>query len=122
MNEMRRVLRPGGVVVGQIPNPYFPIESHSRLPLMGWLPISVQRRYWKLSPVAWEHDFYVVTMRHVTKAALEAGLVLEFRRNFNYPLSVIPEKFRPVAKLLARPMQSFPWAWQFVLERPRRPE
>ncbi|HEX5415759.1 MAG TPA: class I SAM-dependent methyltransferase, partial [Chloroflexota bacterium] len=62
--EIRRVLRPDGVVVGQIPNPYFPIESHSRLPFMGWLPIRAQRVYWKLTPVSWEHDFFVVTPKH----------------------------------------------------------
>lgn len=118
MAEMRRVLRPGGVVVGQIPNPYFPIESHSRLPFMGWLPIALQRRYWRLSPVTWEHDFYVVTMRHVAAAASASDLQLLFKRNFNYPLSVIPEKVRPAAKMLQRPMKSFPWSWQFVLKRP----
>jgi SAM-dependent methyltransferase len=30
----RRVLVMGGILVGQLPNPYFPIESHSRLPFL----------------------------------------------------------------------------------------
>ena len=30
LHEISRVLRPGGILAGQIPNPYFPIESHSR--------------------------------------------------------------------------------------------
>ena len=32
--DMYRVLAPGGILVGQLPNPYFPIESHSRLPFL----------------------------------------------------------------------------------------
>jgi SAM-dependent methyltransferase len=65
LTEIRRVLAPGGLVVGQIPNPYFPIESHSRLPFMGWLPIRAQKVYWRASPVPWPHDFFVVTMRQL---------------------------------------------------------
>jgi len=116
--EMRRVLRPGGVVVGQIPNPYFPIESHSRLPFMGWLPMRAQKAYWKLSPVSWEHDFFVVTPKHLRRDAAAGGLHLSMVRKFNYPPEVIPERVRGVYRALRRPMQRFPWAWQFVL----RPE
>lgn len=72
--EMYRVLLPGCIVVGQIPNPYFPIESHSRLPFMGWLPISLQKRYWRLAPVPWDHDFFTVTVRHVRSAAEKSRL------------------------------------------------
>jgi ubiquinone/menaquinone biosynthesis C-methylase UbiE len=73
LREIYRVLKPGGIVVGQLPNPYFPIESHSRLPLMGWLPTKWQHRYWKLAPVSWEDDFYVVTMKHLRQTAQRAG-------------------------------------------------
>jgi SAM-dependent methyltransferase len=118
LNEIFRVLRPGGVVVGQLPNPYFPIESHSRLPFMGWLPVSWQKVYWRLAPVPWEHDFYVVTMRHLRRTAEAAGFVTRYVRNFNYPPEVIPRSVRPFAVMLERPMRRFPWAWQFVLERP----
>jgi len=113
--EMRRVLRPGGVVVGQIPNPYFPIESHSRLPFMGWLPMRLQLIYWKLSPVSWEHDFFVVTPKHLRRDAAAGGLELAMVRKFNYPPEVIPKKVRWIARLLERPMRLWPWAWQFVL-------
>jgi len=118
MQEIFRVLRPGGIVVGQLPNPYFPIESHSRLPFMGWLPINVQRRYWRLAPVTWEHDFYVVTIRHLDKTARAAGFEVLQVINFNYPPEVIPARVRWAARLLERPMRKLPWAWQFVLRRP----
>jgi SAM-dependent methyltransferase len=116
--ELHRVLAPGGVVVGQLPNPYFPIESHSRLPFMGWLPVRAQKAYWRLAPVPWEHDFYVVTVKDVRRNAQAVGLEVPLVRNFNYPPEVIPESVRWMARLMARPMERFPWAWQFVLRRP----
>jgi ubiquinone/menaquinone biosynthesis C-methylase UbiE len=118
LSEIYRVLKPGGVVIGQLPNPYFPIESHSRLPFMGWLPVKVQRRYWKLAPVSWGHDFYVVTMKHLKQSAQRAGLDVVHVRNFNYPPEVIPSSVRWAARLLERPMRYVPWSWQFVLVRP----
>jgi SAM-dependent methyltransferase len=115
--DIRRVLRPGGFVVGQIPNPYFPIESHSRLPFMGWLPMRAQKVYWRLSPVPWEHDFFVVTIKELRASAAELGLRTVYVRNFNYPPEVIPRALRSTWKLLERPMRRLPWAWQFVLQR-----
>lgn len=119
LREIFRVLKPGGVVVGQLPNPYFPIESHSRLPFMGWLSPKWQRRYWKLAPVSWGHDFYSVTMKHLTQSAQAAGFDIVHVRNFSYPLEAIPHRVRWIARLLQRPMRYLPWSWQFVLTRPR---
>jgi len=117
LKEIRRVLSPSGILVGQLPNPYFPIESHSRLPFMGWLPVRAQKAYWRLSPVAWRHDFHVVTIGGLRREAEQAGLVTVLARNFNYPLEAIPHRVRPVVRLLRRPMQRVPWAWQFVFRR-----
>ena len=118
LSEIHRVLKPGGVVIGQLPNPYFPIESHSRLPFMGWLPVPWQHRYWKLAPVHWGHDFHVVTMKHLKHSAHRAGFHTVHVRNFNYPPEVIPNSVRWAARLLEWPMRYVPWSWQFVLARP----
>jgi SAM-dependent methyltransferase len=118
LREIYRVLKPGGVVIGQLPNPYFPIESHSRLPFMGWLPVKWQHRYWKLAPVSWGHNFHVVTMKHLKQSARRAGFHVVHVRNFNYPPEVIPSSVRWAARLLERPMRYMPWSWQFVLLRP----
>lgn len=116
--EMYRVLQPGGLLVGQLPNPYFPIESHSRLPFMGWLPLSLQKKYWRLSPVPWDHDFFTVTVRRVRSEADKAGFQVAEIKNFNYPPAALPKSVRPLAIILSLPMQRFPWAWQFVIRRP----
>ena len=118
--EIRRVLRPGGHVVGQIPNPYFPIESHSRLPFMGWLPLRAQKVYWRLSPVPWEHDFFVVTMKQLSASGRRARLSDDLRAsNFNYPPEVIPSGSCGAtgSGLWNDRCAAMPWAWQFVLER-----
>jgi SAM-dependent methyltransferase len=115
--EIRRVLEPNGHVIGQIPNPYFPIESHSRLPFMGWLPMRAQKVYWHLSPVPWEHDFFVVTMRQLSASAERLGYRTVHAGNFNYPPEVIPRALRRAWRVLERPMRAMPWAWQFVLQR-----
>ncbi len=111
------MLAPHGFVVGQIPNPYFPIESHSRLPFMGWLPMGAQKAYWRLSPVPWEHDFFVVTMDELRATAEQLGYRVLHAAGFNYPLEVIPGALRAAWRMIERPMRRFPWAWQFVLQR-----
>ena len=120
LDEIRRVLAPTGILVGQLPNPLFPIESHSRLPFMGWLPMPAQKAYWRLSPVPWKHDFHVVMIRDIERHAGLAGFERVLIRNFNYPLEAIPHSVRPIARLLQLPMKLVPWAWQFVFRSPAR--
>jgi SAM-dependent methyltransferase len=119
LNDIRRVLSPGGVLVGQLPNPYFPIESHSRLPFFGYVPYRLQPYYWRLSPTGWDFDtahFFSVTIKDLRKAASKAGLSMVIVRNFNYPIGAIPRAFRSMATLHAR-IGVIPWAWQFVFRK-----
>jgi len=68
--------------------------------------------------VPWEHDFFVVTMRHLRRHAAASGFRVTHSNPFNYPPEAIPRRVRPVAQMAAPLMRVYPWAWQFVLVRP----
>ena len=53
-------------------------------PVHGLLPNKWQHRYWKLAPVSWEHDFYVVTIEHLKQTAQRAGFDLVHVRNLTF--------------------------------------
>jgi SAM-dependent methyltransferase len=120
LHDIHRVLAPWGILVGQLPNPFFPIESHSRLPFMGWLPRSVQRHYWKLTPTGWDFDkahfFSDATMRNLEQTARHAGFGKILIRGFNYSTDAIPTSVRWAARIHAR-IGVLPWAWQFVFTK-----
>lgn len=117
LSEIHRVLVKGGILVGQLPNPYFPIESHSRLPFMGWLPRKLQLLYWRLTPTPWKHDFYVVTIKDLKRRSEALGFETTLIRNFNYPMEAIPHSVRWIARLLAPAMGLIPWSWQFIFTK-----
>lgn len=118
--EIHRVLVKGGILVGQLPNPYFPIEAHSRLPFMGWLPRRAQSIYLRLSPVPWKGKhpgFYVVSIKELKKRAEVLGFETVIIRNFNYPAEAIPKAVRWAAQLSRPAMHIVPWSWQFVFRK-----
>ena len=45
LNEVKRALVDDGTLVIQIPNRYFPIEQHSFLPFVGYLPSNLHRLF-----------------------------------------------------------------------------
>jgi len=101
-------------------HPYFPIESHSRLPFFGLVPRKLQPLYWKLTPTGWDFEkahFFIVTIRHVKKAAAATGLSVVLVRDFNYQAEAIPKTLRWAARIHSR-LGIMPWAWQFVFRRP----
>ena len=115
--EIHRVLVKGGILVGQLPNPYFPIEAHSRLPFMGYLPHQVQQVYWRLSPVSWKLDFYVVTIKDLKRRAWALNFETVVIRRFNYPVEALPGPTQGIARALAPLIQMIPWSWQFVFRK-----
>jgi hypothetical protein len=104
-------------MVGQLPNPHFPIESHSKLPFMGWLPPRAQNWYWRLSPSRRGSGFYSVTVGDLKRRANGAGFDVMLIRKFNYPVEAAPQAVRWLVRLMNKPMAVVPWSWQFVLRR-----
>jgi SAM-dependent methyltransferase len=121
LRDIFRVLKPNGVLVGQLPNPHFPIESHSRLPFFGYVPYRLQPLYWKLTPTGWDFHaahFFTVTIDDLRKIAEQSGFRTVLIRNFNYPVEAVPNSVRWAARLHAR-LGILPWAWQFVFVKAR---
>jgi SAM-dependent methyltransferase len=98
MKEIFRVLKPDGVLVGQIPNMYFPIELHSKLPFQSYLPRAIGGWYLKhFSSVPWKNDgvdWFRVGPRRLKHDALAAGFGEGEVFKANYPAEAIPPKFR----------------------------
>jgi ubiquinone/menaquinone biosynthesis C-methylase UbiE len=49
LDEVWRVLKPGGICYLGVPNRYWPMEPHYRLLLLSWLPRSLASRYVRLA-------------------------------------------------------------------------
>ena len=49
LDEVWRVLKPGGICYLAVPNRYWPMEPHYRLLLLSWLPRALANRYVRLA-------------------------------------------------------------------------
>jgi hypothetical protein len=97
MKEIHRVLKSGGVLVGQIPNMYLPIEIHSKLPLQQYLPRVIGDSYCRqFSPEPWREkgvDWFRVGPKNLISNATRAGFKDGSMYGANYPSDTIPRIF-----------------------------
>lgn len=106
--ELRRVLRPDGVIYLAVPNRYRLVEPHYRLPFLSWFPWSLSDIYVRLSKRGTRYDCRPLsakvahqmfascnlTVQDATAAALRATLSIEHRQ-------------RPTVQALARHFPEF---------------
>lgn len=116
--EMHRVLRPGGSLIGQIPNMYFPIEPHSRLPLQSYLPPRAGELYFKrFSNVPWKSEsvtWYRVGPNQLKKDALWAGFRDLTILRSSYSSDVFPSRFSRFYRIT----EAFPLNFDFAFRKP----
>jgi SAM-dependent methyltransferase len=113
--EIYRILKPKGLLMGEMPNMYFPIEIHSQLPLQQFLPYSIGDAYFRaFSHEIWRsghQDWFRVSPKQLIndtqKAAFRKGLIY----GFEYPIECIPRSLRFANRLL----KVFPIAYVFQI-------
>ena len=117
LSEMFRVLRPTGVLIGQFPNMFYPIESHSRLPLQSYLPASVGAKYYqRFAKVPWKHvgvNWFRVGPRSLKADAAAAGFAEIQMFRSNYSIEAVPSALRRFYKLA----EAFPMNFDFVFKK-----
>ncbi|MDQ3903485.1 MAG: class I SAM-dependent methyltransferase [Thermoproteota archaeon] len=117
LKEINRVLKDGGILAGQIPNMYFPIEIHSKLLFQSYLPKPLAEWYLKtFSTVPWKHNgmnWFRVGLRQLRNDCYKVGFVKVEIRKAKYPSEVIPSKFRWATFLL----HLFPLGYYFCFRK-----
>lgn len=75
LREIRRVLRPHGVVYLAVPNRWMLVEPHYKLAFLSWLPHAWRTPYLRMAKKGAFYDCEPLRMREVEALAHAAGLV-----------------------------------------------
>ena len=96
LKEVNRILSPNGLIIIQIPNPYFPIDLHYFLPLYGYLPLFIQKIYRRL--LAGKGYLINYNTIQISKGDVEkifADYAQVYVQDIVYPVEVAPNWLRP---------------------------
>jgi SAM-dependent methyltransferase len=77
LQEIHRILVPGGRVYLSTPNRWAPVENHFKLPLLGWLPAPQRDRYVRLARRGEVFDVVPLSPTDLDRLCTEAGLQIE---------------------------------------------
>lgn len=73
LREVFRCLEPGGVLYFSVPNKWFPIEPHYKLPLLSWLPPRLASLYVRWSGRGSDYDCRLLSSRECRELLQLAG-------------------------------------------------
>ncbi|MCH8907820.1 MAG: class I SAM-dependent methyltransferase, partial [Candidatus Heimdallarchaeota archaeon] len=93
LSEVYRVLKPGSTLFIQMPNPKFPIEFHTRLPLIGYLPRKLQLKFVekvKKSKLRAMRNFWSISIIEALTLAKTLKFKLLSQHKYNYPIQIVP--------------------------------
>jgi ubiquinone/menaquinone biosynthesis C-methylase UbiE len=96
LKEVNRILSPNGLIIIQVPNPYFPIDLHYFLPLYGYLPLFIQKIYRRL--LAGKGYLINYNTIQISKGDVEkifADYAQVYVQDIVYPVEVAPNWLRP---------------------------
>jgi SAM-dependent methyltransferase len=79
LEELRRVLRPGGWAYLAMPNRWRLVEPHFRLPLLSWLPARLRSPYVRLAGRGERYDCDPMSRRELRALVARAGLEVHDR-------------------------------------------
>jgi len=103
-NEIKGVIRDDGYLILQFPNRYFPIESHSFLPFVGYLPSKFHRAF---SP-----DFVSVPSKSAIEEDLRnTGFIIVKTVEYAMPF------FRPLKGLLKLFFEALPFGFLIIAKK-----
>lgn len=120
VGEVARVLRPGGIVLVQIPNPHFPVDLHYLLPLYGYLPARWREAYRRaFAGDGYAIGYYTRQLTRKQALALFAHWTPLEVGDCVYPAEVAPTWLRPWHRLYmgAGLSRLFPTGHLLVLRR-----
>jgi SAM-dependent methyltransferase len=120
IEESNRVLSPNGLIIIQIPNPYFPIDLHYFLPLYGYLPSFVQRMYRRLvAGQEYAISYYTAQVSKRDLATMFAAYTRVHAQDIVYPIEVAPNWLKPFYSFYKRAKlcRLFPTGHLFVYRK-----
>lgn len=103
VNEIYRVLKKSGVCYMSTPNRWWPIEVHSGLPCIGWLPRNISEKILKLFGVEWDaHPLSYSQLNNLVQRFNVVNATPDIIRNPNAYHLDVGRSIQPVAKLFPR--------------------
>jgi len=103
LSEAARVVRPGGEIVIQIPNLFFPADLHTGMLNPFWIPKFARKRYVRmLGHPDFFNEVYSLPQGKEIRLWMGKNMRLEGIRKVVYPAHFVPAIARPLYRLLCK--------------------